>query len=1295
MRLNDQLINLPNLDHVIDRSPLTISPDIYVVDAIALMGQARSDSLALNNFNSHLNPSIGSQPGTSYVLVVEGTQLLGIITEKDVVRIIASDINISGVKVSEVMTRQVVTLTQSDSQDVFTALLLLHQHQIRHLPIVDHQGQLLGIVTETNLLQAFDLVKMVSIIEVLQQHLQPTSELRPIHQYAEMHLHQQIEEVRHQAHYQLDQWAKEQSAELQLALEELQVAEEELRQQNEELAGAREVAELDRQRYQDLFEFAPHGYLVTDAAGIIKEANQAAAAILSVQEKYLVGKPLILFVAQEDRQFLMSQLNNEQRLQDWEIDLQPRGGEKFPARVRVAAVYEQEQLLGWRWLLCNISDVYNELRLRKQAEKALRHAHDELEVRVVERTAELFCVNARLQQEIIERQRVEQALRQSERLYRDLVESQTELVFRFDLQGRATFANLAASQTLGLSTDELRGQSIFQFVYPDDLPHVMQSIRTVASLPHSLRTSERRILTVNGVRWFEWNLTTIENHTGEVVEYQTVGRDITERKQIQEALRESEGKFRHFAENIHAVIWIASTDAFRILYVSPAYEDIWGRSCQSLREQPHTWIETVHPEDRDLVRVTVLEQHLSGEFAQVEYRILRPDGSIRWIWDRSFAIRNEQGQVYCYGSIAEDITERKQAEESLRQSEERLSLALESAGMGIWDWNLLTNEAIWSPNMGLVYGLPSSSLYSHNIEDFLNLIHPEDQQSLSQMIARSIEEAAEYAIEFRVIWPDNSVHWLNSRGQVYYNELGQPLRMIGTTRDITERKQAEQKIREQAALLDIATDAIMVRDLQTKILFWNKGAERLYGWQEQEALGSHVSELLYKENSPELQAALKNVMEHGSWQGELKKLQKSGAEAIVESRWTLVRNAMGQPTSILSVDTDITEKKQLETQFLRAQRMESLGTLAGGIAHDLNNILTPILAASQLLNLKYVPDEERYQQLRDIIESNAKRGAALVKQVLSFARGFQGERTIVQIKHLISEITQIAQQTFPKSIEFSISVPESLNAVYGDATQLHQVLMNLVVNARDAMPEGGNIRIVAENMFIDEAYAKMHLDAQVGHYIVVKIVDTGVGMTPEVLDRIFEPFFTTKDVGRGTGLGLSTVLGIIKSHGGFVNVSSQIEQGSQFMLFLPAVEATQEPNAEDLKLPKGNGELILVVDDESQIREIATIILENNHYRTLTAGNGIEAIAMYAQHKHQIRAVLMDMMMPEMDGIAAIRTLQKMNPLVKIIASSGLNSHESFSQTAGLEIAAVLSKPYTANELLNRLHQILTAGNRQ
>jgi hypothetical protein len=431
-------------------------------------------------------------------------------------------------------------------------------------------------------------------------------------------------------------------------------------------------------------------------------------------------------------------------------------------------------------------------------------------------------------------------------------------------------------------------------------------------------------------------------------------------------------------------------------------------------------------------------------------------------------------------------------------------------------------------------------------------------------------------------------------------------------------------------------------------------------------------------------------LKKGEWQGDLHQITKDGKPLLVESRWALVRDEAKQPTSILTVNTDITQKKLLEAQFLRAQRLESIGTLASGIAHDLNNVLAPILMTAQLLETQL--HDERSQRLIPIMIKNAKRGANLVKQVLSFARGLEGKYTILQVKHLISEIKQIAKETFPKSIEIRTDISPYLGTVSGDATQLHQVLMNLCVNARDAMPHGGILAITAENLFIDESYAQMHLDAQVGSYIVITVEDTGMGIPPEIMDRIFEPFFTTKDVGKGTGLGLSTVIGIIKSHCGFVNVYSEVGRGTQFKVYLPAEEALEPPQVEDLALPTGHKELILVVDDEAAIREITKTSLEAYNYSAMTASDGIEAVALYVEHQERISAVLMDMMMPSMDGLTTIRTLKKINPQVKIIAVSGLASSDKLTAVASTGVKTFLSKPYTAKELLTTLSGVL--GNR-
>lgn len=632
--------------------------------------------------------------------------------------------------------------------------------------------------------------------------------------------------------------------------------------------------------------------------------------------------------------------------------------------------------------------------------------------------------------------------------------------------------------------------------------------------------------------------------------------------------------------------------------------------------------------------------------------------------------------------------DRKRAQSALHESESRFRLLVE----GIKEYaifRLAPDGCVvsWNAEAAIIFGYQATDIIGQHFSCFFT---PEDihcgnpEQDLRTTVAEErVEEDRWY------VRSDGTRFWGSGVLTALRDEFGNLKGFSKIVRDMTSHKRASQKIQEQAALLDVATDAILVQDLNNRILYWNHGAERLYGWKADEAKGLNVLELLDKETSPHREDALVSVAKDGSWQGELRCITKSGQQITVSSRWTLVRDQAEQPTSILIVNTDITAHKQLEAQFLRAQRLDSIGTLASGIAHDLNNVLTPILLSAQILQMLH--KDERTQRLLQIQETTAKRGAALVKQVLAFARGVEGERTILQLRHLISEIQQIVKQTFPKSLEFYTDISPELWTVFGDGTQLHQVLMNLVVNARDAMPNGGILRLVAENLVIEQNYAQMNLDAQVGSYVVISISDTGKGIPPTILPRIFEPFFTTKEVGLGTGLGLSTVMGIIKRHEGFVNVYSEVGRGTQFKVYLPVVSGSHLQQAEDFELPIGHQEVILVVDDEALILEITKTALKAHNYKVFTANNGIEALALYTEHQDKISVVLTDMMMPSMDGSTTISTLQKLNPQLKIIAVSGLASNEQVASAAGVSVKAFLSKPYAVRELLNTINSVLNS----
>jgi PAS domain S-box-containing protein len=504
-----------------------------------------------------------------------------------------------------------------------------------------------------------------------------------------------------------------------------------------------------------------------------------------------------------------------------------------------------------------------------------------------------------------------------------------------------------------------------------------------------------------------------------------------------------------------------------------------------------------------------------------------------------------------------------------------------------------------------------------------------------------------------------------------------------------ERTEAEQRIREQAQFLDKARDAIMAYDMEGRVVYWNKSAERLTGYSEEEIEGVKARDALFRPDEQEkLQTCYQTVVEEGEWTGELKLYTRDDEELIVESRWTLVRDAMGNPSSILIINTDITERKQLESQFLRSQRMESIGRLVGGIAHDLGNLLQPILLGVKVLKRRLGGDAKSVQTL-SMIEKSAERGSDMVEQVLTFARGVEGERAQLQPGRIIEEVESITDETFPDAIEVRTQVPDDLRQIVGDATQIQQVLMNLCVNARDAMKDGGTLTIRASNAEITEDDAQRNIEAEPGAYVCISVEDTGPGIPDDAIDKIFEPFFSTKEEGEGTGLGLSTAYSIVKSHDGFIDVESS-DAGTRFDVYVPVadVDAPERTAPQERELTGGSGETVLVVDDEAFILETARETLNDAGYQALTADGAEAALHIMETRGDEIDAVITDLRMPSMDGFALIRRLHAQRPNLPIIAASGMaDGRTDDAVEAGAR--TFLAKPFTADKLQAALQDVL------
>lgn len=519
---------------------------------------------------------------------------------------------------------------------------------------------------------------------------------------------------------------------------------------------------------------------------------------------------------------------------------------------------------------------------------------------------------------------------------------------------------------------------------------------------------------------------------------------------------------------------------------------------------------------------------------------------------------------------------------------------------------------------------------------------------------------------------------------------GKRIGLQGIFWDITKARVDAEAVLRQANLLDRVQDAIIVIDFNGRITFWNQGAERLYDWSDDDACGRDLVELLGLDRE-EFERAKSRVCRKDGWTGEVRQLTKAGDEVVADSRWSIVRDPEGEPDSIIIINNDVTEKVRLKNQFLRAQRMEGVGSLASGVAHDLNNVLAPILMSAQMIRSGL--EGEEMEEVVQTIESCAERGAMMLRQLLAFGRGAEGQREVVQPRALMEEMSRIMRETFPKNVQVVESYADDLWTTLGDATQIHQVLLNLTVNARDAMPEGGVIRLNAENAVLNHVNEPGFPEAQNGPYVVISVSDTGEGIPHEVKEKIFDPFFSTKTRDKGTGLGLSTTLGIVKGHRGFIQVEGRPGKGTTFRVFLPAGDAEgtrlimREPkSAEAGELPAK----VLLVDDEPGVLLMLTRILGRSNVSVVTAKNGVEALACLERADHGIELVISDIDMPEMTGTELVRQLRERANRIPIVVSTGLNTEEKVGGLReGLGVREFLLKPYAVPALFDALKRAM------
>jgi PAS domain S-box-containing protein len=752
----------------------------------------------------------------------------------------------------------------------------------------------------------------------------------------------------------------------------------------------------------------------------------------------------------------------------------------------------------------------------------------------------------------------EERYRETQRQFHEMLANVALIAMTMNRDGAVTFCNDHLLRVTGWKREEVIGCDWFDRFIPSKHPEVKAMFFEMMAKGEIPAHYENPIRTKSGEeRDIVWNNTVLRDVDGNVIGTASIGEDVTERRRAEEALRLSEQRFRQLAESIREVFWLTDPGRTAILYLSPAYETVWGRARESAMAAPDKWLDAVHPDDRGRL-LAALPRQASGDYEE-EFRIVRPDGAVRWIRDRAFPVHDEKGVVYRIAGVAEDITERKQEEQSRRAMEERFSAIFHSSPVGI------------------AYSTVGGLLIDVNAQ-------------LAKMLGYSREE------------------------------------VVGRT----------------------------VHDLH----FWANPGDRAPVMARLQRDGVVLNE-------------------------EVKFQQKSGdIRTVLLSLQSL--QLANEPVFVAML-IDVTQLKAMESQLHRAERMESVGQLASGIAHDMNNILAPIMMAAPLLRMPLRPAD--VEKTLTTIEVSAKRGADLVRQLLTIGRGADGERAPMDVSGVVSETGKIATETFPKNIDVVVEVAADLWRVRGNAAQLHQVLLNLCVNARDAMPSGGRLRLTAANLSCTGGEPKRHPEMKPGNYVLLTATDTGMGIPAHLAEKIFEPFFTTKELGKGTGLGLSMVAGIVKAHGGLVNLRSREGEGTTFEVFLPATDdATQDTGSRPPAVMLGNDELVLVVDDEESVRTIVRDTLVRHRYRVITATDGADALAAYAQAAGEIKAVLIDLEMPVMDGVTFARALRRVNPRIPLIVSTGLGGDRGpdrrQAELEALDVAAIVTKPYTAERLL-------------
>ncbi len=1003
-----------------------------------------------------------------------------------------------------------------------------------------------------------------------------------------------------------------------------------------------EALRESEERFKFLFEYAPDAYFLMDLQGNFLDANRAAEKLSGYRQEELIGQNFQTLPLLDDRQkTLVTEL----------LALSVYGEVVGPVDLTLSRKDGREVIIEVKGL---------PLEMKGQS---------------------LVLAVAR---DITDRKQAEEALRESEERYRTLFETSPDALIVMDLDMNIIMGNQRALEIVGHDRlEQFMSRKGINDMASEDRPRVAAAIKALLATGRT-QTFETTMVKQDGARFPSLNSAAlIRDAAGRPRAIIGTARDITALKQAEAELRQSERRFRLMAETIQDVFWMATPTIDRVIYASPAYEQVWGRSCQELYQYPQRFMESIHPEDRGRALSAFVAAREQGSPSDHEYRIIKPDGAVRWIHDRGFPVRDDQDRVIMFTGVATDITDKKLAEEALRESEKRFRDITEHAAEWVWEVDAQGKYIYSSPVVEQLLGYKPEEVLNKYFYDFFL---PDQREELKNA-ALEVFAAKQPFRDFLTpnLHKNGQIVWLSTSGIPILDEQGNLLGYRGADIDITERREAEALSRNLIAKSPIGI--YLIQDGKFQLV--NQWFFEISGYNKDESSVLEPINLVHPEDREATRSnAVKMLRGVSSVPYEYRTITKGG-----EIKWIMETLAAIQyqgKRAALGYFMDITERKALEQQLIQAQKMEAVGRLAGGVAHDFNNLLMAILGYGELMRSKVLKGDPLYDHLENILKAG-DRAAALTQQLLTFSRRQIVTPQVVDLNRVVLDLEPMLRRLIGEDLDLEIITDPGPVAVRADPGHLGQIIMNLVVNARDAMPRGGRLTLKTASVEFKQARHTRFGQVPPGGYVRLVVRDTGVGMDEATQAHAFEPFFTTKESGKGTGLGLSTVYGIVKQSEGYLDLDSEPEAGSTFTICLPRLKTLVEPPKTRIPLTASyrGKETILLVEDEDVLRGLLAKFLRLYGYTVLEARHGGEALLTCERRQEPIHLMVTDVVMPQMSGRELADRLTPLRPDMKVLYMSGYTEDAVVQHGVEDLSVAFLQKPFKPIELARKVYAIL------